>query len=50
MSRDRHILYTSGVEAEGGVDRAGISHKLVSFDDGHITEVFSREVLRFLET
>jgi hypothetical protein len=33
---------------EGGVDEAGAFHKVSSFDDGHITEIFSREVLRFL--
>jgi len=33
---------------EGGVDRAGTFRKVSSFDDGHISEVFSREVLRFL--
>jgi hypothetical protein len=27
---------------------AGVFHKLGSFDDGRIAEVFSREVLRFL--
>ncbi len=33
---------------EGGVDAAGAFYKLDSFDDGGITEVFSREVLGFL--
>jgi hypothetical protein len=33
---------------EGGTDAAGVFHKVSSFDDGRITEVFSREVLRFL--
>ncbi|MCJ7488006.1 MAG: transposase [Candidatus Aminicenantes bacterium] len=30
------------------MDEAGVFHKLSSFDDGRISEVFSREVLRFL--
>jgi len=30
------------------VDEAGAFHKVRSFDDGHISEVFSREVLRML--
>jgi hypothetical protein len=38
-----HYLVT-----EGGVDERGAFHKVSSFDDGHISEVFSREVLRFL--
>jgi len=38
-----HYLVT-----EGGVDEAGAFHKVRSFDDGHISEVFSREVLRML--
>jgi hypothetical protein len=38
-----HFLVT-----EGGEDEAGAFHKVGSFDDGRITEVFGREVLRFL--
>ena len=30
------------------MDEAGAFHKVRSFDDGHISEVFSREVLRML--
>jgi len=33
---------------EGGVDEAGIFHRVSSFDDGRLVEVFAREVLGFL--
>jgi hypothetical protein len=33
---------------EGGVDKAGVFHRLGSFDDARLAEVFAREVLGFL--
>jgi hypothetical protein len=38
-----HFLVT-----EGGMDKAGVFHRLGSFDDARLAEVFAREVLRFL--
>jgi len=38
-----HYLVT-----EGGVDEAGAFHKVSSFDDARLAEVFAREVLEFL--
>ena len=38
-----HLLVT-----EGGVDEAGIFHRVTSFDDARLAEVFAREVLGFL--
>jgi hypothetical protein len=35
-----HLLLT-----EGGVDRAGIFHKLPCLDDARLAEIFGREVL-----
>jgi ribosomal protein S27E len=34
--------------SEGGVDEAGIFHRMSSFDDARLSEVFAREVLGFL--
>jgi hypothetical protein len=33
---------------EGGMDKAGVFHRLGSFDDARLAEVFAREVLGFL--
>jgi len=38
-----HFLVT-----EGGVDEAGVFHRVSSFDDARLAEVFAREVLGFL--
>jgi hypothetical protein len=38
-----HLLLT-----EGGVDRAGIFHRLPRLDDARLAEIFGREVLAFL--
>jgi hypothetical protein len=34
--------------SEGGVDEAGIFHRVTSFDDARLAEVFARKVLGFL--
>jgi hypothetical protein len=38
-----HLLVT-----EGGVDRAGIFHRIPHLDDARLAEIFAREVLRLL--
>ena len=38
-----HLLVT-----EGGIDRAGIFHRLPHLDDARLAEIFAREVLRLL--
>jgi len=38
-----HFLVT-----EGGVDKAGVFQRMISFDDARLAEVFAREVLGFL--
>ena len=38
-----HFLVT-----EGGVDEAGVFHKIPRIDDSRLAEIFAREVLAFL--
>ena len=38
-----HLLLT-----EGGVDEAGVFHKIPRIDDVRLAEIFAREVLEFL--
>jgi hypothetical protein len=38
-----HFLVT-----EGGVDEAGVFHKIPRIDDSRLAEIFAREVLTFL--
>ena len=38
-----HFLVT-----EGGVDEAGVFHKIPQIDDSRLAEIFAREVLSFL--
>jgi len=45
---DRFEPYLHFLVIEGGVDEAGVFHKILHIDDSRLAEIFAREVLSFL--